>query len=221
MSLTTALLHPALLLALLIYGASSLALVWAAYRADAWLHHNPLTVWLGEHVYLPLARATLLLLFIALAYPALYGLHEVPPLGAVLAGGEHRLSHLINLMFLLSLLLPLLPLIGTLPGVVLPLQGISAAGLLFHWLSTTQGVSAALLPGWTAAGLILVWIYAGHRLALAAAHRLGGWANARFEMQDLEKAAYEVLILACQTPAILIYTLALGRQWPGVSTSGL
>ncbi len=212
MSLTTALLHPQLLLALLIYAALSIALVWAAHRADAWLHHNALTAWLSEHVYLPLARAALLLLFIALAYPALYGLNEAPPLSTVMAGGEHRLSHLINLMFLLSLLLPLLPLIGTLPGVVLPLQGISAAALVFHWLDAGQGTAVSLFPGWATAAVILLWIYLGQRLALAAAHRLGGWANARYEMQDLEKASYEALILACQAPAILIYTLALGRQ---------
>jgi len=186
--------------------------VWAEFRLSGWLHHHRVTDWLSEHVYLPLARAALILVFIAMAYPVLYGVTEAPPLPALLASGEHRLSHLINLLFLLSLLLPLLPVIGALPGLILPAQGITAAGLLFHWLIGTTGQAADLFPGWPAAGMILLWIYAGHRLALAAADRLGAWGNTRFEMEDMEKAAYEFLILICQTPAILIYTLALGRQ---------
>lgn len=212
MSLTALLFHPALQLALLAYGVLSIALVWAEFRLSGWLHHHPVTGWLSEHVYLPLARAALILAFIAMAYPVLYGVTGTPPLPALLAGGEHRLSHLINLLFLLSLLLPLLPVIGALPGLILPAQGITAAGLLFYWLIGATGQAADLFPGWPAAGMILLWIYAGHRLALAAADRLGAWGNTRFEMEDLEKAAYEFLILICQTPAILIYTLALGRQ---------
>ncbi len=39
------------------------------------------------------------------------------------------------------------------------------------------------------------------------------WDNTRFAMEDFEKAAYKFLILVCQTPVTLIYTLALGRQW--------
>ena len=215
MSTTSVLLHPAVITALSAYGALSLLLVWAERRWASRLHNNAVTEWLSDHVWLPLARVVLLLVFIALAYPVLYGFDEAPALRELLAGGEHRLQHLINLLFVLSVLLPLLPVVGGVPGLVLPIQGIAAAALLFHWLSPALGVNGSLLPGWPAAGAILLWIYAGHRVANVAAQHLGSWLDARYEMRDWDKAVYELIILACQAPAILIYGLALGRQWAG------
>lgn len=211
MSTTSVLLHPAVITALSAYGALSLLLVWAERRWAGRLHNNAVTEWLSDHVWLPLARVVLLLVFVALAYPVLYGFDEAPALRELLAGGEHRLHHLINLLFVLSLL----PVVGGVPGVVLPIQGIAAAALLFRWLSPTLGIDGSLLPGWSAAGAILLWIYAGHRGASVAAQQLGRWLDARYAMRDGDKAVYELIILACQAPAILIYGLALGGQWAG------
>ena len=36
-------------------------------------------LWIAEHVALPMGRAACVLLFIAIAYPAIYGLAEAPP----------------------------------------------------------------------------------------------------------------------------------------------
>ncbi len=210
MNIADVILHPTLLLALIIYGVAALALVWLEYRYETILHHNPLTAWISAHALAPAARALLLLVFITMTYPILYGVEGAPPLAEVLAGGPHRINHLLNIAVIVSILLPLLPGLGAIPGLVLPVQGIAAAALLFHWLSTALGIDTRLAPSGLVATLIVIWAYVGHKLAWGCAHALAEWTHSRWEQADVEKAAYELLILILQIPALLIYTLHLG-----------
>lgn len=210
MNLIDAIAQPRMLLACTAFAGLNLLLAKAELRFLAALHEHDITAWLAEHVYLPLGRICTILAFIALAYPALYGLREAPGVLALLQGGEHRLSHLINLAFLLSLLLPLLPLLGRLPGLVLPVQGLLAAAMLFHWLAQTRGIDATLWPGWATAAGIVVWLVLAQRLATRGADLLvDHW---RTDSGERERLYYDSLLLFFQMPAILLYTVGLGEQ---------
>lgn len=212
MTLIDAIAQPRVLLACVVFGILNLLL---AKREQLFLAHmaeHNITAWLAEHVYLPLARILSMLIFIGLAYPALFGLREAPDLHSLLTGGEHRVSHLINLGFLLSLLLPLLPVVGRLPGLVLPAQGLLAAAVLFNWLAQARGIEVSLWPGWLTMGLILLWAVLGQRLAVWIAQQVGDHWNADDPSEDQTRGYYETAILFFQIPAILLYTLSLGEQ---------
>lgn len=212
MTLIDAIAQPRVLFACLIFGVLNLLLARREQRFLASMAEHGLTAWLAEQIYLPLARIFSILVFIGLAYPALFGVREAPDIGQLLTGGQHRVSQLINLGFLLSLLLPLLPVIGRLTGLILPAQGLLAAAMLFGWLAQARGIDANLWPGWSTAGLILLWAVLGQRLAVWIAHQFGDSWQPDSTSDDLSRVYYETAILFFQMPAILLYTVGLGEQ---------
>lgn len=212
MSVLEALLHPSLLLALIAYGLLNLGLIGLEHRWQPHVSVHWLSEWIADHVVLPVARIAVLLAFIGAAYPVLFGVAEAPALLSLLGQGEHRINTLINIAFLASLLFPLVPLLGGMPGIVLPVQGIAASGLLFSWLAGSLGNSVTLWPGWATAGVMLVWAALGHRLALWSARSVGSRIDAWGDYTGAEKLVYELIILFLQAPAILVYTLSLGGQ---------
>lgn len=202
--------QPRMLLACAAFAVLNLLLARAERHFLAAMSGHGITAWLTEHVYLPLGRVFSILVFIALAYPALYGLREAPGVFELLRGGEHRMSHLINAGFLLSLLLPLLPVLGRLPDLVLPLQGLLAAAMLFHWLAQARGTEVNLWPGWFTALAIVIWLTVAQRLAARIAGLLvDPWHP---DSADRERIGYETAVLFFQVPALLLYTVGLGEQ---------
>lgn len=118
------------------------------------LSHPAWVDWSIQHVMLPLARSSCVLVFIVLGYPDLFGLSQAPALGPLLSQ-ENRWSHLLNLSFALSMALPLLPTLERFPGAVLPLQGFLLLALLFQW-ATPDAVNTSLWPSlqaWAALAL--------------------------------------------------------------------
>lgn len=212
MTLIDSLAQPRLLLACASFGVLNLMLAIGEMRFHAAMAEHGITAWLAEHFYLPLARLFTMLVFIGFAYPALFGLRDAPGILMLLDADPQRMSRLINLGFMLSLLLPLLPVLGRLPSLVLPAQGLLAAALLFSWLAQARGVDVTLWPGGYRAGLILVWLILGQRLALwTAQHFSDGWRT-QTGNGDRARLYYETVILFFQMPAILLYTLGLSEQ---------
>ena len=204
MSLLDLLFQPRLLLALLAFVLTSTLLALAELRLQPHYRAHPVTAWIGEHVFIPLAEVLALLVFLLIAHPIPYGINNAPGMLSLLGSGG-RVSDLINLLFLLSLLLPLLPGLGRLPGAVLLVQALAATALLFHWLAQRLQLEVSLAPGWLALGLILVWAWAGQRLVRRLAPMQG---------EDLTpgRILHWHLTGAVQLPAILFYGLSLGRQ---------
>ena len=175
--------------------------------------NNPVSEWMLEHIALPFGRAVALTLFVLTAYPLLFGLEHAPSLGALLNARDGRLSALLNLAFILTLLLPLLPRLGLRQGLVLPLQGIGLSTLLFHWLVIAAApIEVHYWPGWGNALWIVALAFATPPLAGWLAGELGGWLNRRLERSGAERLVYEGVLLLMQAPSILIYTSGLGRQ---------
>ncbi|BCO32970.1 hypothetical protein TspCOW1_30730 [Thiohalobacter sp. COW1] len=204
MSFVDLLFQPRLLLALLAFVLVSSLFALAELRLEPHYHQHPASAWIADHIFIPLAEVLALLAFLLLAYPVPYGLTTAPGMLELLSA-DGRITDLINLLFLLSLLLPLLPGLGQLPGVVLLVQALAATALLFHWLGQRLQLEVSLAPGWLALGLILIWAWVGQRLVRRLAPMQG-------EALTPGRILHWHLTGAVQLPAILIYGQSLGRQ---------
>lgn len=198
-------------MALLAYALLATGAAVVSHRALRAAAHVAVSEWMLVHMGLPLLRVALLLAFVLMAYPALYGTGGLPALGQVLGAEPARLAALVNVAFLIALALPWVPGIGRIQALVLPIQGITASAQLFGWASHDAALGpvdlwpgAATLLGITVAALL------GHLLALRLASWLRDWGRATLQVDDLDEAGYQAMILILQAPAILLYSLSLG-----------
>ena len=174
---------------------------------------NTILDWPWEHIARPLLRALLMIIFIALAYPVIFGLSEAPALFDVLAKGGHRLNLLLNLMFLVTLVFPILPIIGNQDELILPAQAILACSLLFSWLAAETGVpDVHYWPGILPLLFILVIAFISHWLASFLSHHAGHYVDEKFSLAESSDLLSRAFILFMQSPAILLYSAALGKQ---------
>lgn len=178
--------------------AAGEAPILAALREPAWAQ------WLAEHVLIPLGRAVCVLAFIALGYPDVFGLADAPALSEVLAGPD-RTTDLVNLAFVLSLALPLLPLAERVPAVVLPIQGLCCMALVFGW------AAAAMAPGLD----VSRWPDTATWLAIAVAAGLPALLGWHQPDTDHALAGREAGLIALQIPPLLLYGQQLGAQLVG------
>lgn len=193
-----------ILAALLCFGAAGLGLAWSEDRLHR-LELAPLAAAWVEHFLLPLGRVFSLMLFLFVAYPALFGARQAPPLGAILLGTDGRLDDLINVLFFAGLLLPALPVLRRLPGLTLPLQGMAGTALLFTWLAQALGAThVRLLPD--AGQWLLLAALAG--LAAASARLL----TITIEEPVVRQDAHDLVLLWMQALPLLVYARMLGAQ---------
>ena len=175
---------------------------------------NAVLQWQWDHIGMPLLRAGLMLLFIALAWPALFGLGGVPSLGELLARDDLRFSYLLDLVFIITLLFPLIPVIGAWEELILPLQGVTAAAMTFNWLAGAAGKTGVhYWPGLGTLALMVAVALVSHWLALTVSHGLGERLDKKFNVQHSGLLLSRALVLVMQYPVIVIYSHALGQQF--------
>ncbi len=197
-------------IAIAFYIAASIALIVIEQRLARLAGTDAGLQWLSDHIYVPILRTLVVLGFVALAYPALFGLAAAPPLPALLAGGRADLA--ITTAFFASLVLPLLPVMNHVPGSVLAAQGILACCLVAGWLAQAAGLDAVRL--WAG------WLVALQVVAILLAGSLSGRAVVRYYVP--RKALHHAVLieegvrLAAVIAAILLYSFALGRQFGNV-----
>lgn len=194
-----------ILAAFFAYGLGVSLLALAEYRwLPARLHDSAASWWL-QHLGLPGARVACVMLFVALAWPALYGLAEAPGFSELMQR-DGRLRDWFNGLFLSGLLLPLLPLSHRVSEFVLPLQGALAVALVFRWASIDR--FGAPLPVWPDPATIsfaAIWAL----INLGAAR----WLR-RSDHAGRGEWIVETLLLWMQLPVLLVY----GRQLGGTLT---
>lgn len=165
-------------------------------------------LWIAEHVALPMGRAACVLLFIAIAYPAIYGLAEAPPLSAVFSVSG-RLSAWTNLLFLVALAMPLLPASERLRELILPVQGLLGLAMLAGWVADALGqAEIQLLPSGATLGFAVAWI-ALNLAAKSWLHRQH-WDQGTLWTSD---RASELVLLLMQLPVLVVYGAQLGHNF--------
>lgn len=212
MSVIEVLTHGRLLLACMVHAAMT---VLGLMLLEWLIHHSSHRFLIDtvEHVVEPLYRAFILVLFIFIAYPVIYGIEYATPITALLADGENRTDYLINLVFLSSLVLPALPGIGKWTELILPVQGILCAMMVFSWLAQSMNIDKyGYWPGTDSVLMIVILALVTHWLTVKVGRHVGDRLDARFNVTGFEELIGQSVILFMQAPAILVYSLGLGRQ---------
>ena len=198
--------------ALGLYLVVAVTLELVGHRVHDAVADAPVSEWVLERVGRPLARALAMSAFILAAYPTLFGWDAAPLLPA-LVDDSHHLRDLVNVAFVLTLLLPFVPVIGQVSGLILPVQGVALACLVLHWVGVSAGVNVAYWPGAGAFALALALALPAPFAARSLAARVGRWLDRRTEREGFASVLAEGLLLAFQAPAILAFTHTLGRQF--------
>jgi len=169
--------------------------------------------WYWDHIFIPLVQVVLLALFLLLAYPVIFGMREAPSIFTLLSHEELRFNKLVNLLFLLTLLFPLLPGAVKWQALILPLQGIAASMLIFSWHALEAGFrNVNYWPGTDTFFYILLLSILTYWLASIIAKKAGGMLDRRYHLLDSGKLIQCCIILYLQSPAILVFSLRIGRQ---------
>ncbi len=200
------------MLALSIY--SLLVILTLRYLGNIHKHltHSVLQ-WPWANIGLPLLRSGLMLIFILMAYPTIFGIVDAPPLAALFDENATRMNYLVNILFLTTLLFPLIPVIGKWEELILPVQAIAASSVLFSWTATEMGISTVhYWPGFLTTGFILLWAFITHWLARAGSQYLGEAIDSKYNVTYSGELLSRGILLILQSPAILIFSVALGRQ---------
>jgi amino acid permease len=213
MTLIESLFHPQMLFSLALFGIVSVLVELAAYKLLLAVSEVAPSHWIMEHAITPVARALALVAFILVAYPVLFGVELAPSVGELLKQDSLRLTNLVNVIFLLSLLLPLIPIFSRWPALVLPIQGIAAATMVFRWWAASQPqVDIHFWPGWLTVLSLMVLAFITHEVALQISHHLEKRIDAIIDRAGSGKLIYRTVVMILQVPVILLYTLSLGQQ---------
>ncbi len=200
-----------ILIALLVEIALAIPIIYLLEKLRNKLDESTLLEWMYAHVGMPFARVLLILLFIVAAYPALYGVDHFPSLTDVLFEHSERIHSLINWLFIASLIIPFIPMIGVIPALVTPIQSILATALLFNW-ATRDMQTTSLFPNLWVLLLIIILSIVTHKIAKVFAEFVGRSAQKNINQRDMTHLVYESSLLAFQAPAILLYGFYLGSQ---------
>jgi hypothetical protein len=214
MTLTQSIFHHHTLFALSVYGLSIVIVLPIFVYIHNKLDNNFLQLcW--EKISIPLIRAFLIIGFILLIYPINFGLDAAPSINDLLSVDDKRSSFLINMIFLLTFLFPLIPLLGKLDEFTIPLQGILCSMIIFNWLCQgleIQGYS--LFPDFKILVLIILMSIATHWLAKHVSEYTGYYLDKLFHREGFKTLSFKAVILIMQCPVIFIFGISLGKQLP-------
>lgn len=181
-----------------------------------WIHKkldNITLQFFWDHIGMPLLRTVLILIFIFLAYPLIFGISDAPSLSTLFAADDMRIHYMINAVFVVTLFFPLIPVFGNWDEFILPAQGMAASMLLFSWLvDSMKIVNISYWPGFNTLGYMLVIAIGTHWLAVTVSHHLGYLLDKKFNVLGSGEIISRGIVLFMQSPSILIFSLALGRQ---------
>jgi hypothetical protein len=193
-------------LSAIVFVSLSLLISWLGLWLERRLHDAPFNAWLAEHIGIPLLSALAMILFIAILYPALFPLDALPGFYELLISEKGRMNQLINWVFVLSLMIPMIPVIGPRVEIVLPLQGLVVLALVTNWIGKyLQDPAISLLPSGMDFLWMLIWGVIGARLAVIISEKLGNQLDERLDLIHTAAYLHPILALILQTPTMVIY----------------
>jgi len=192
--------------ATLIYSLLILLIFWLDLWLEAKLHDVPVSDWLVEHFGIPLLHALAMILFVIILYPELFTIDPLPSVSELVRDGEGRVQHMMNWVFVIALLIPMIPVIGPRIEIILPVQGLIVLIILSRWLIQYSGSEQmSLFPsGATLGGMFLTGIV-GSFLTVYLTQYLGQWSDRRFNVDHSGTLLYPMLALITQTPTLALY----------------
>lgn len=213
MSIIDIMLNGKVIFAILVFVLISVATEFAGQRILIVFEETPVSEYIFEKFLIPLARAVGLMIFILLSYPILFGITEAPPISQLLSTGSLRANTLMNVMFIVPLLFSLIPVIGSIPALILPVQGIAGASLVFSWMQGALKIeNIQYVPDVITVLVIILLAIITHAAARWLSLQCSEFVNRTFNIDDGQKIAYRIVVVAAQMPVILVYTQGLGNQ---------
>ena len=213
MSIIDILLNAKVIIATLVFVLICIATEFLGQRILNIFEQVTVSEFIFEKFLIPLARALGLMVFILLCYPVLFGLTEAPPLSQLLSTGSLRSNTLMNVMFIVPLLFSLIPIVGSIPALILPVQGIAGSSLAFSWMQGALKVEQIqYLPDGATILFIILLAIVTHTVARWISLHISENINRKFNLDDGHKIAYRIVVVAAQMPVIIIYTQGLGSQ---------
>jgi hypothetical protein len=192
--------------ATLIYTLLTLAVSWLDLWLEEKLHDVPVSDWLAEHFGIPLLRVLSMIVFFILLYPELFSFDPLPSITQLVADGEGRIQHMMNWVFVIALLLPMIPLLGPRIEIVLPVQGLVVLVILSRWLIQYLGLQdVSLIPSASIFGAMMITGVVGSYLTVSVSQHLGRWIDRQFTVHHGATLIYPLLALVIQTPTLALY----------------
>ncbi|MGK0298741.1 MAG: hypothetical protein ACI9XC_002364 [Gammaproteobacteria bacterium] len=212
MSIFEIILSQQFLVALLIYGIL-IAIIFPLSEHVYRRLQNSVLEWMWDHIAMPLIQAGMLMFFVLLTYPVIFGIEHAPAISLLLSQDDLRINHLVNLLFIISLLFPLVPVVGNWNELILPVQGIAGSMMIFSWMVSSLGVTQySYWPGWDVMLYCMVLGVITHWLAILVAHFIGNKIDKFYNVLGSGELFSRGLILLLQSPVILLFSAGLGRQ---------
>lgn len=212
-SLVEMLMSADVILALVFLAMAAVAELFLEHALKCRMPDHRVLHWYWEHILAPVARSAIMIGFVLIAYPALYGLRDAPAFALLFAGDQGRVVSMTNSVFVCSLLLPLLPGFERRAGGVLLVQGLVATAMVFGWYTAYIGAANAnAWPGASAAITVAVLAWLGHRLSRMIGTRVGHYLDEALHTEGFDHIAPAMAALLGQAPTILVYGYLLGLQ---------
>ena len=217
MTYTEVLFHPTLVMATLLYTVLTIAFEILYQHFLHKVQDVATTHWIARHIGTPFFHVLLLVAFIYMSYPILYGFEShnsagesvVPGLTELLNAHSGQTMKLINILFVISVLLPLIPVIHRFLALILPLQAVAGSMVLYGWLADYSGLEGPVFPGFHILALMVIFSILAELCAKALAIMFGSKLNTQYHTHDMEKVIHKSVLLILQVPILLLYTLNL------------
>ena len=209
--------HPTLIMATILFTIMSISFEIAYQQFLNKIAAVSGSYWIAKNIGTPFFHILLLIAFIYMSYPVLYGLEShnntgeriLPTLTQLLNTRNGQSMQMINTLFIVSVLLPLIPIFNRFLALILPLQAMAGSAVLYGWLSQTAGINYSIFPGYKIIAMIIFFSFIAELLAKSIAALLGENLNTKYHSHDMEKVVYKSSLLVFQVPILLIYTLHL------------
>lgn len=176
-------------------------------------YKNSLLDLMWDNIGMPLYRALVIAIFVLSTYPIIFGIEQAPELSKLMALGDGRVIDIVNVLFLISLLFPFIPVIGKQTGLILPIQAIACCIMIFSWLAQYHNLNDYhVVPKFSVILLIILLSALTYYIAQWLAHEFGASLDRKFNLDGCQELIAPSIILFLQIPAILIYSFSLGAQ---------
>ena len=177
-------------------------------RLESWIHQQfrGISLGLAEHVYLPLARVMLVMTFLYAVYPSpmfssavLQSAPSPDPASPVWGG-------LLNILFLIGLMLPLLPETQRFGALILPLQSAVGVLLFVRHYEKELGIPFTMTAPQQTVLLFAATIICSHLMIRG----LSRYFSARWRLDAL--SLYDTMVLCIQPPIALLISRSFSLQ---------
>ena len=215
MSYLDVLFHPALVMATLLYTVLAISFEILYQNFLHKIQEVSVSHWIAKYIGAPFIHVLLLVAFIYMSYPILFGLEShnalgervLPTLSELLNAHSGQTMKLINVLFIISVLLPLIPVINRFLALILPLQAIAGSTMLYGWLAENSTLAPAQFPGLHILALMIIFSIIADVFSRSLAKLFGHSLNTQYHTHDMEKVIQKSTLLIFQVPILLLYSL--------------